>query len=702
MSFDKETLFKLLPAFDRIRDHELANAMSEGMEDGPVKALLGLFAEQMAVLEENLDQLYDDQFIETCAEWVVSYIGQLVGTRGLVVFPNAPFSQRGQVANTISYRRRKGTASVLEQLAHDVTGWDANVVEYFQLLATTQYLNHLRPQNLSMANLKNCELMEYVNTPFDKLPHTADVRRIEPRKGKYNIPNIGIFLWRLGAYSSMKSPAYKVDNLRYKFDALGRDIQLYNMPVTETEISHLAEPVNVPMPIRRLVMRKYPDRYYGPEKSVLIYRDGLPVYPLPASPPQSSPQDLSSVICICNLSDTTDGSDNWCNMPDNKIAIDPVLGRIAFPALNTPSTVHVNYHYGFSDKMSGGDYGRTETFSTDLEKIRKIKVPEENATIQGAITELSNSGGVVEITNNEYYFETPVISMAAEKKIEIRAADAMRPILVPSGDMIIFGGQNSEVLINGLLISGGCLRLPSSNSAGAANQLKLLEVHHCTLLPGSSPAIQSVTAQPAQPRLVVEMTAVNIVIEKTITGSIRSNEEAAIEISNSIVDAGNEKDIAYAGLNTAYGAPLRVENTTIIGRMNTRIMELASNTIFYTGLEWSTGDVPPVEAQRLQEGCVRFSYVPVGSRLPKLYNCQPENEADSARVRPLFNSLKYGEAAYGQLSQHCAFEIRQGADNESEMGAFSDLYQPQREINLRTRLNEYLKFGLEAGVFYGS
>ena len=65
--------------------------------------------------------------------------------------PSAELSQRAQVANTLAYRRRKGTAAVLEQLARDVTGWNASVVEFFQLLATTQYMNHLRPENLSMA-----------------------------------------------------------------------------------------------------------------------------------------------------------------------------------------------------------------------------------------------------------------------------------------------------------------------------------------------------------------------------------------------------------------------------------------------------------------------------------------------------------------------------------------------------------------------
>ena len=35
-----------------------------------------------------------------------------------------------------------------------------------------------------------------------------------------------------------------------------------------------------------------------------------------------------------------------------------------------------------------------------------------------------------------------------------------------------------------------------------------------------------------------------------------------------------------------------------------------------------------------------------------------------------------------------------------QTGPFHDLFQPQRESNIRARLSEYLRFGLEAGVFY--
>ncbi len=36
------------------------------------------------------------------------------------------------------------------------------------------------------------------------------------------------------------------------------------------------------------------------------------------------------------------------------------------------------------------------------------------------------------------------------------------------------------------------------------------------------------------------------------------------------------------------------------------------------------------------------------------------------------------------------------------MGVMHPLFQPQREINLRIRLDEYLRFGLRAGLFYST
>ena len=53
----------------------------------------------------------------------------------------------------------------------------------------------------------------------------------------------------------------------------------------------------------------------------------------------------------------------------------------------------------------------------------------------------------------------------------------------------------------------------------------------------------------------------------------------------------------------------------------------------------------------------------------------------------------------GQLAATTATEIETGADDETEMGVFGFLAQPQRRENLAVALGEYLRFGMEAGSF---
>jgi hypothetical protein len=71
-----------------------------------------------------------------------------------------------------------------------------------------------------------------------------------------------------------------------------------------------------------------------------------------------------------------------------------------------------------------------------------------------------------------------------------------------------------------------------------------------------------------------------------------------------------------------------------------------------------------------------------------------------ARVRPQFNSVRYGTPTYCQLADACAGEITRDADDESEMGVFHDLYAPQRAANLRARLDEYTAAGMATGIIY--
>ena len=251
MSATAERLYALMPAVYRERD---------ATQGYPLRALVTLMAEQILVLEDDLDQLYDDLFIETCADWVVPYLGALVGVRDTE-------ASRAEVANALAYRQGKGTATVLEQLARDITAWPSSVVEYFQRLATTQYLNHLRPSHRTVMDVRRPRLL---GTVFDESPRTLEVRRIENRRGRYNIANIGVHSWRIQAFELSRSPASGLDSRRYRFDALGRDLALYNRPEPEVEISYRAEPWNVPMPLSRALFADLPERYFGTSLSVEI------------------------------------------------------------------------------------------------------------------------------------------------------------------------------------------------------------------------------------------------------------------------------------------------------------------------------------------------------------------------------------------------------------------------------------------------
>jgi len=206
------------------------------------------------------------------------------------------------------------------------------------------------------------------------------------------------------------------------------------------------------------------------------------------------------------------------------------------------------------------------------------------------------------------------------------------------------------------------------------------------------------------PNIVVEAVGATVEIERSIVGAVRVVDGAGAVIRASIVDATAQDALAYASPVTGrYGGELSVEESTVVGRVRTALLRLASNTIFLAGR--AAGDPPEallLDCERRQEGCVRFSYVSPASRTPRRYECQPRTDADAPRIRPQFTSLRYGHPGYCQLGRRCASEIAAGADDEAEMGAFHDLFQPQRETNLRIRLEEYLRFGLEAGIFYAS
>ncbi len=680
MSFDAQRLFELLPVIHRLRDGQARNPDA-------LRALIEVIAEQVAVLEEDLAQAYDDQFIETCAEWVAPYVGDLIGHRALHAVAPRIGSPRAEVANTIAYRRRKGTASMLEQLARDVSGWDARTVEFFQQLATTQYLNHLARRSIVSFDVRGAAGRPAVGTPFDAAAHTFEARRIARRRGRHNIPNVGIWLWRITDHPLESAAASKLlpgdaGDRRYFFSALGADIPLFNAAEAEDTISHLATRANVPQPITRRELHDHPEAYYPASIAVACGGVAIPV----------------SAVAASDLSDLSGGA--WAYADGEAILIDPELGRLALPASLTldgrdvPMTDPVvSYHYGFPADLGGGEYGRDTTFLSGPAPVVQVA----NAADLAAALAAPVPTKVVEVTGNGRHPIALTLTPADGARIELRAADGFWPTLVLGQDLVIDGGKDAEVTLNGFLVIGAGL------TVAATARLGTLRLVHCTFVPGRALAPDGTPQSADTPSVVVNAPGVTMEVERCVVGGLRIHQDAVVRVTDSIVDATDSTRVAFSGPDgMAAGGELSVVASTVIGKVHARILRLVSNSILAARLAEADPWLFPVHTERRQEGCIRFSYVPPGSRTPRRHACQPASAADAARVQPQFTATRYGRPAYCQLALRGAPELRAGSDDESEMGAFHHLFAPQRETNVTVRLEEYLRFGLEAGILYAS
>ncbi|MDB5732066.1 MAG: hypothetical protein JWQ03_1961, partial [Variovorax sp.] len=354
-----ERLYRLLPALYRVRDAD---------QGEPLRALLAVIEGELERIEADTAGLYDNWFIETCDEWVVPYIGDLLGVRPIRAIESAGVSARAYVANTIAYRRRKGTAVVLEQLARDTTGWPARAVEFFTRLATTQHMNHVRLAPPATPGVRDAASAELADTAFDTFAHTAEVRRAATRGGRHNIPNIGLFLWRLRSYAvgtgepgdtSADFASARQLGGGWSVHPAGCDAPLFNLPRTETTITHLAEEDNVPGPLRRQALDAELGRLRQGIASPaprFMTSDDPPVLRVWArlagepAPVEVRREDMY----VCQLPDAV----ALASPPPRALALDPVRGRLAFaPGLDVRE-VRVQASYGFSGDLGGGPYDR--------------------------------------------------------------------------------------------------------------------------------------------------------------------------------------------------------------------------------------------------------------------------------------------------------------------------------------------------------
>jgi hypothetical protein len=709
-----DRLYELLPAMHRRLDAD---------EGHPLRALLQVIEEQSTILEADIEQTYENWFIETAESWIVPYLAELVGydpvhAASEVGDPATPqgealnrvLTPRRDVANTIRNRRRKGTLALLEDLALDVAGWRARAVEHFRLLVKAQSLDYLHLDRARTVDLRDGDALELLGSPFERLAHTVDVRRPSgpTPTGRFNLPNVALFVWRLKTYPVTSTSAYCLEEAgphNFAFSILGNDAPLFARGEPEAEVA-IADEANLPVRIRRHALEQdvagAGGRLYGTDGSISVAigedRDAVP--------PER--------IVVADLTGWTYAARR------GTVALDPELGRLSFPPHEAPDEgVWVSYRYGFADDIGGGEYMRTVSQALGATVYPVGGSGEDGdsveplATIGEALARWRDEqplDAVIECRESGYYVDPIDIELQADQSLQLRAAPGVRPVIRlldrqpgRADSLRVRGESGSRFMLDGLLVTGRPIR--------AEGELASLRIRHSTLVPGWSLQPNCDPRRPAEPSIELIETGACLLIEHSIVGSIQVSRDAVaaepsrIEISDSVVDATSEEREAIGGVGWPLAhATLAIARSTVIGQVQAHAVELAENSIL----------LGSACIARSQVGCIRFSYVTPGSRTPRRHRCQPDlvvaavtgeglvqdrlRRREARRVRPLFSSLRYGTPDYCRLMVDCADEVRHGADDRSEMGVFHDLFEAQRRTNLEVRLHEHVPAAADVGI----
>jgi hypothetical protein len=728
MSTTPTPIYSLLPAVFRTAD---------AAQGGPLQALFEVLESQYGLVKGNAWQLYNDQFIETCAPWVIPYIGQLIGYSTVYTAALASPDSRAEVANTIGYRRRKGTLVAMEQITHDVSGRTTMAVEEFKRLVTTLSLRDVRPWSKATANLRlGCALEDQCG-PFNRLNRTIDVRNISPRVqpppppgtppapdptpldiaihggGRFNIPDIAVWMWRWQSWTITNAPAYSLGQGGYFFSSLGGPVPLFQtVPEEPAPFSWLIAEADVPEPIRRRQACANPANFYP--GSLELIADGQPV-----------PVDQ---IVFANLAELP--GCRVCTVPDGMIAIDPELGRIQYAAdVALPGDLRVNYNYGAPAAIGGGPYDRTtyivqpgtqagSEFVNSASLFWAVVGSAAYPTLESAVVAWNqlppNSAGTIVLQN----FESYEIDLTGANAIQIPAESSL---LIASAAIALDGAPewnracvtlrgNIEIVAPPVALGPDGLALPVGqvqiSGVWLSGQLILsgdeacVQVADSTLVPGIALDSYGEAVDPGEPSVTGSALGFTLCLNRVIAGPIALPSSSTARICNGVVDAGSQYRPAFAGADLASpGATLHVENSTIIGRVWAEAIRLASNTIFYARLGKRDPWQAPVWAARVQVGCVRFSWLPAGSIAPRQYECLPPDAASEPALEPTFVTLGFGKPGYCLLSGDVPMAVWKGADNGSQMGVYYQIQETEAVANIQIRSAEYLPANLQSGVF---
>lgn len=195
-------------------------------------------------------------------------------------------------------------------------------------------------------------------------------------------------------------------------------------------------------------------------------------------------------------------------------------------------------------------------------------------------------------------------------------------------------------------------------------------------------------------RLIIDQCIVGPILVEQLSDCSESGFVEELVIRDSIVDAlpFNELLSPINPINAIDCVTGRVvlERVTVLGNVDVALIEASDSIILGT-----------LSALNQQASCLRFSAVSPGGSLPRMFEVfGPGNPGELVPETPIipafFSSLRFGDPGYATLSVVAPIEISQGAENGSEMGAFSSLLRPIHLNSIQNKVDEFKPAGVIA------
>jgi hypothetical protein len=722
-------LWQLLPGVYRAQDAAVPGV------PGALQELLNRIGAQFAVLRRSIDRMWENQSIETCDDWVIPYIGDLLATR-LVSCLDAR-AQRLDVANTIYYRRRSGTLGLLEELVADIAGRDARAVEFFRRLGRTRHQfdppigNVFVPDAPPWAPLTSYATgIVVANGPNAYVCIGAGISGTVggPTGAEASIPD-GTAVWQfyqpIGALipaviaglagADSRTPAggfadlrnnYAAANTGTAFDenAYTADLRAGAQSFGWYNISHLglfiwwlqSFPIIGATPVASTSApganpcftfdpsgRQIP--LFAPSsRTAASYGDDWVspnAWQLPLAVSETLWQAYPDPLYPSAFAALYGGGTAPAPVARQNLTVHPEQGLFSFIGGPPTGTILSQYHFALLGAAGAGGQALPPPVGSTVQADAPSALAAALSTIAGDIT--------IEITNSITYPGLASPIDIGGNSVVLTVVSGQRPMIRwAGGGALTIQGSGGNLTIQGIWLQGADITL--------AGSFATVTLSYATLDPGTAgttpgtlgTALDGLSLAPM--RLLVEASVTGLVVANSITGPIATSGPGTIEqltATDSIIQAVDTgaKSPSYA-LHTQLGT-VSLARCTILGRSEIHRLN-ASECIL--------DDVTVADDQ--QDGCVRFSAIAAGSKIHA-----PYRSVEIPARGPIFRSRDFGNPDYARLYRLCDSAILQpkpgdtilgGAQDGSEMGVWQSEGITLKKRGLVLKFEEYAPLGV--------